>query len=151
MKSGRTTELSYNAQAVADQQTGMVVAADVVNDGNDSSQLVSMLDHVRDNLGSGAQENLADGSYASALQMHLAEQAEHSILTSPGPNEEAEGSDADKRSYHSSRFTYDEATNRCMCPHGNILLFQRTKQSRRKTHEVRIYHCRDFRQCPHRW
>lgn len=150
MKSGRSTELSYNAQAVADEKTGMVIAGDVVNDENDSSQLVRMLDRVRDNLGETAQENLADGSYASALQIHLAEQSDHAILTSPGPNEEAEGSDSDNPSYHTSRFIYDEANDRCICPHGNILLFQRAKESRRKTHELRIYHCRDFRQCPHR-
>jgi transposase len=151
MKGGRTAELSYNAQAVADEQTGMVVAADVVNDGNDSSQLVSMLDQVRDNLGSAAQESLADGGYASALQIHLAEEAKHSILTNPGPNEEAKGSDENNSPYHSSRFTYDEANDRCICPHGNILVFQRTKQSRRHTHELRVYHCRDFLRCPHRW
>jgi transposase len=145
MKSGRTTELSYNAQAAADRKTGMVVGADVVNAENDSSQLVPMLDQVRENLGGIAQENLADGSYASALQIHLAEKAEYPILTSPGPNEKSEN-----KAYHTSWFIYDADNDRCICPHGNILPFGRTKQSRRNTHELRIYRCRDFRQCPHR-
>ena len=151
MKSGRTIELSYNAQAVADQKTGMIVASDVVNDEDDSAQLVRMLDQVSDNLGNTAQENLADGNYASVLQIHLAEKAGHAVLTSPGPNEESEGSDSDNPSYHSSRFIYDQTNDRCICPHGNILSFQRTKDSRRKTYKLKIYHCRDFRQCPHRF
>lgn len=150
MKHGRTIELSYNAQAVADQGTGMVVAADVVNDENDSSQLVPMLDQVQENLGRTAQENLADGSYASAAQIDLAEKATYSILTNPGPNEKSEASDSANKAYHTSRFIYDEENDRCICPHGKSLTFERTKQSRWKTHELRIYRCRDFRQCPHR-
>jgi transposase len=151
MKNGRTIELSYNAQAVADQKTGMIVASDVVNNEDDSAQLVRMLDQVSDNLGNTAQENLADGSYGSALQIHLAEKAGHAVLTSPGATEEAEGSDSDNPSYHSSRFIYDQANDRCICPRGDILPFQRTKDSRRKNHRLRIYQCRGFRQCPHRF
>jgi transposase len=151
MKHGRSIELSYNAQAVADQKTGMIVAADVVNDENDSSQLVPMLDQVRDNLGRTAQDNLADGSYASAAQIDLAEKAAHSILTNPGPNEESEASDSANKPYHTSRFVYDEENNRCICPHGNILPFVGTKKSRRKTHELKVYRCRDYRGCPYRW
>lgn len=150
MKHGRTIELSYNAQAVADQESGMIVAADVVNEENDSSQLVPMLDQVRENLDRTAQENLADGGYASAAQIHLAEKATYSVLTNPGPNEESEASDSADKPYHTSRFIYDEENDRCICPHGSFLTFERTKQSRWKTHELRIYRCRDFRECPHR-
>jgi transposase len=150
MKHGRTIELSYNAQAVADQKTGMVVAQDVVNDENDTSLLVPMLDLVKENLEKTAKETLADGGYASAAQIHEAEKATYSILTNPGPNEESETSDSANKPYHTSRFIYDEENNRCVCPHGNILPFERTKQSRWKTHELRIYRCRDFRECPFR-
>jgi len=146
MKNGRTTELSYNAQAVADQKTGMVVAADVVNEENDTAQLVPMLTQVKDNLGDTAKESLADGGYASAAQIDSAEKEKYSILTSPGPNEASK-----EKSYHSSRFIYDEENDRCICLHGNILPFERIKRSRWDTHELRIYRCRDFRQCPHRF
>ena len=147
MKNGRTIELSYNAQAMADGESGMIVGADVVNEENDSSQLVPMLDQVQENLGKTAQENLADGSYASSAQIDSAEKATYSILTNPGPNE---ASDSANKPYHTSRFTYDEENNRCICPHGNILPFVGTKQSRRKTHELKVYRCRDYRQCPYR-
>jgi transposase len=145
IKAGRCTELSYNAQAVADQKTGMVVAADVVNDENDTAQLVPMLDQVKDNLGETAKESLADGGYASAAQIDSAEKSEYSILTHPGPSEGSE-----EKPYHSSRFVYDEDNDRCICPHGQVLPFERTKWSRGKTHRLRIYHCRDYRQCPYR-
>lgn len=145
IKAGRCTELSYNAQAVADQKTGMVVVADVVNDENDTAQLVPMLAQVKDTLGQTAQESLADGGYASAAQIDSAENEEYSILTNPGSGEGSEG-----KPYHSSRFIYDEENDRCICPHGNILPFQRTKRSKGDAYELRIYHCRDYRHCPYR-
>ncbi len=145
MKNGRCAELSYNAQAVADQKTGIVVAADVVSDENDSAQLVPMLDQVKNNLGKTAKESLADGSYASAAQIDSAEEKKYSILTSPGSGEKSE-----QKPYHISRFIYDKANDRCICPHGNILHFERTKPSRWDTHELRIYRCRDYRECVHR-
>lgn len=145
IKAGRCTELSYNAQAVADQKTGMVVAADVVNDENDTAQLVPMLAQVKDTLGQTAQESLADGGYASAAQIDSAENEEYSILTNPGSGEGSEG-----KPYHSSRFIYDEENDQCICPHGNILPYQRTKRSKGDEYELRIYHCRDYRQCSYR-
>jgi hypothetical protein len=145
MKVGGCSELSYNAQAVADQKTGIVVASDVVNDENDSAQLVPMLDQAKDNLGKAAKESLADGGYASAAQIDAAEKENYSILTNPGSGEKSE-----QKIYHISRFIYDKANDRCICPHGNILHFARTKQSRWDTHEFRIYRCRDYRECVYR-
>jgi transposase len=51
MKNGRIIDLSYNAQAVADKQRGVIVAADVVNEGSDNGRLVPMLDLVKENVG----------------------------------------------------------------------------------------------------
>jgi len=46
MKNRRNKDLSYNAQAMADQKSGMIVAADVVTDPADNGQLVPMIDQV---------------------------------------------------------------------------------------------------------
>ncbi len=73
MKNRRTIELSYNAQAVADKTSGIIVAQDVVNEGTDNGQLVPMLDRVKENLGSVAQESVADSGYFSGSQIGLAE------------------------------------------------------------------------------
>jgi transposase len=104
-----------------------------------------MLAQVKDTLGQTAQESLADGGYASAAQIDSAENEEYSILTNPGSGEGSEG-----KPYHASRFIYDEENDRCICPHGNILSFQRTKRSKGDAYELRIYHCRDYRQCRYR-
>lgn len=65
-------DLSYNAQAVADRDNGIIVAAEVVNEGSDNGELVPMLDLAKENLGATAQENLADGGYFSGSQIGLA-------------------------------------------------------------------------------
>jgi hypothetical protein len=50
---------------VADEKSGIIVAEQLVNQENDTSMLVPMLDEVKENLGSVAQEDLADGGYAT--------------------------------------------------------------------------------------
>jgi transposase len=65
MKHSKGSELSYNGQAVADEKSGIIVAEQLVNQENDTSMLVPMLDEVKENLGSVAQEDLADGGYAT--------------------------------------------------------------------------------------
>jgi len=141
MKVGQGTELSYNAQAVADGASGLVVAADVVDDESDTHQLVPMLDQVQENLGATARETLADGGYVSGAQIALAEARGYEVLTPAGKPE------AD-RPYHVSRFRYDEDRDCCICPRGEVLTYERTKAGRRKAYAVRIYRCRSFRDCP---
>ena len=87
MKHRKGVELSYNGQAVADEKSGVIVAEKVVNDENDTSMLVPMLDEAHENLGGVAQENLADGGYASSAQLYQAGERKYEALTSPGSSE----------------------------------------------------------------
>jgi hypothetical protein len=86
MKNRRTKDLSYNAQAVADEKSGLIVAQDVVTEGVDYGQLVAMLDKVEENLGAVAEETVADGGYFSSGQIGLAE--ERSLQERSFPREE---------------------------------------------------------------
>jgi transposase len=145
MKLGPVIELSYNAQVVADEDSRLVVAAEVVNAEADVHQLVPMLDQVKENLGVTAQENLADGGYAASSQVALAEEKGYEVLIPAGKREPLSTED---RPYHTSRFRYDESRDCCICPRGQVLTYERTKAGRRKTYMVRIYRCRGFRDCP---
>jgi transposase len=141
MKVGAGVAPAYNAQMVADGASGLLVAAEVFNAETDNQQLVPMLDQVQENLGDTAQETLADGGYVSAAGMAQAEARGYEVLT-PASSEE-------DRPYQSSRFIYDEARDCCLCPRGQVLNYERTKTNRGK-YPVRVYRCRNFRDCPGR-
>ncbi len=56
-------KFAYNAQAVVDEASGLIVAADVVVDESDNYQLVPMLEQVKQNVGEVAQQTVADAGY----------------------------------------------------------------------------------------
>ncbi len=150
MKNRRTVELSYNAQAVADQDSGIIVAADVVNEGSDNGQLVPMLDLVKETVGSVAEENVADGGYFSGSQIGLAEERAYEVLVSPPSSETAPSQSSKTHVYHTREFAYDEARDCCMCPHGEELPYLTTKVRGKNKNGFRVYRCRQHRTCPHR-
>lgn len=78
MKGGtsKRIEFAYNAQAVCDASSGIVVAEAVVEDENDTHQLGPMLEQVQDNTGRTADETLADSGYDTAESLAKAEALE---------------------------------------------------------------------------
>jgi transposase len=150
MKNRRTVELSYNAQAVADKKNGIIVASDVVNEGSDNGELVPMLDLVKENLGAVARENLADGGYFSGSQIGLAEERKYDVLVSPPSSETAPSQSSKTRVYHTREFSYDEARNCCICPHGEELPYLTTKVRGKNKNAFQVYRCRKHRTCPYR-
>jgi len=143
MKGRHSKELSYNAQAVADQDNGIIVAADVVNEESDNGMLVPMLDLVNENLGSTAEENLADGGYFSSSQIGLAEERNYQVLVNI--SEKPLKHDI----YHTSQFIYDQERDCCICPHGEEIPYSKTKVRGKNKNEFRVYHCRRHRTCPY--
>ncbi len=151
MKNRRSTEPSYNAQAVADQQSGMIVAEEVVDEGNDNGQLVPMLDRVQENLGATAEETVADAGYFASAQIALAEEKEYEVLVAKSSGESAAEKGAQWDPYHASQFVYDQERDVCICPQGASLNFLQKKVTGKNGNEIRRYRCRDYLTCPERW
>jgi transposase len=146
MKCNRGVAFGYNAQAAVDE-SGMIVGAEVVNQENDLRMLVPMIEEVVENLGSAAEETVADGGYQSNDELHRAEEKKYSVLVNLGRQAENQ---QDVRDYHASKFSYDAEKDQCICPRGEILKFERKKMSKRKR-PVSIYRCQNFKGCPVRW
>jgi transposase len=136
----------YNAQAVVDGQSGLIVAQEVVQDESDNYQLTPMLEQVQDNLGQVAQETVADGGYQAPSELARAEDLQQAVLVHLGKPSDGDGT------YSAARFEYRESEDHCVCPRGEILPFWKTK-SKDRLHPttVRVYQCQSYLECPVRW
>jgi transposase len=80
MKCGARKQFAYNAQAVVDHQSQLIVAAEVVTDESDNYQLTPMLDEVKSNLGGVAKLSVADAGYLVTTQLAESEQKGYAAL-----------------------------------------------------------------------
>jgi len=144
MKAGSRTDFAYNAQAVVDEESGFIVAAEVVTEESDNYQLVPMLDQVKENTGSVAEETVADAGYFAGSQLAEAEQKGYPVLVNMPSEPEGD--------YSASHFRYDEGKDVCICPRGEMLQFETTKRRyKRRRYEARLYRCHSYETCPVRW
>ena len=135
---------AYNAQAVADDKAGIIVAQAVVNEESDNAQLMPMLEEVKANLGRVAEETLGDGGYAQAEQVEQAEKKGYAVLVAAG----AETGGEKRGEYGSEHFTYDAAADEVICPQQQRLRFAGMRKKSGPRAAVRSYRCRHFAACP---
>jgi transposase len=148
MKCRTGKKFAYNAQAVVDEQSKLIVAADVVTDESDNYQLVPMIEQVEENLGRVAEQTVADAGYVATSEFAKAEEKQFPVLVNLPASVEGK----DDQPYHASRFTYDAEKDHCICPQGETLVFDSIKP-RDKAHpyNVGVYRCQSYDSCPVRW
>ncbi len=145
---GSRKEFGYNAQAVVDSDSGLVVAEDVLNEADDHGLLVAMIEKTEENLGQAAEETVADQGYKSAEELFLAEKHEYNVIVALGKQgEDVKG----VGEYHPSKFRVDAEKDQCICPRGEILGFVGETTSGKDKYPVRVYRCGSYKQCPVRW
>mgnify|MGYP001616126264 FL=1 len=142
MVSHGRTELSYNAQAVVDQKSGVVVAADVTDEENDEHQLEPMLEQTEQNTGRFAQTTVADSGYHTSEGLGAAEAMGADVLVAVKQKQHQVGP------YHAMNFTYDETSDAVTCPQGEILEREGTRTHKDKPYPVKTYRCRVSASCP---
>jgi transposase len=138
-----TLRLGYNAQAMVDSHTGLIVAAEVGTQADDHHQLAPMLAATQATLGAVAAETLADGGYCSGEQLAAAEALDAAVLVNLGRNPDQTGEGA----YHKARFTYDADRDAYQCPQGVWLPFVGEKWHTQRKYLRRVYRC-PCRACP---
>lgn len=137
MKTREGARLAYNAQAVVDHDSDLIVAIDVSGDETDHGQLVPMLEAVRETLDKVADQTVADAGYASGEQFEQAQRRHLPVIVNV-QEESAKGE------FAKSNFTYDAERDAYICPRGEVLPLETTasgKQARR------IYRCHNVA-CP---
>jgi len=147
MKSRGAFHFGYNAQAVVDVDSGLVVASDVTDEQNDSHQLGPMARLAKKNTGSNAEELLADTGYATLPEFgELFEEGANVTVDLPrrlqaGPQDSE---------FHASHFSFDEENDVVICPLGKQLEFSCSKIERHGRYRVRVYRCQNSKDCPRR-
>ena len=134
---------AYNAQAVADDQAGIIVAQTAVNVESDIAQWVPLLEEVQANLGQVAQETLGDGGYAAAEQLGKAAEKGYEVLTAPG----GEKGGVKRGEYASENFRYEAAADAVIGPQNQRLGFVGMRKKSGQQAAVRSYRCQHFAQC----
>jgi transposase len=164
MKCNGINRFAFNAQAVADEKKGIIVACDVTDHEHDVGQLTLMLSQARElvqevvaaavNSDQPAVESqskpqepevvalkaVADTGYGSGADIAQAKAAGFDVVA-PIP----EGKPKKDNAYHASVFIYDRQRDVCVCPEGKELTLQGSKD--RRGTMVNIYRCR-CKECP---
>ena len=138
---GRMT--AYNGQAMADGQSGILVAMDVTTGGADTPQLLPMLGEAEAMTGRQAEELVADGGYYWGP---TSKRCRTSISRSTHPCSDRAMPDSSWPIY-ASQFSYNPETDTYTCPEGQVISYVYTSSSRSGS-ERRIYRGKTCGKCP---
>lgn len=142
MKTRTHQTLAYNAQAVVDHDSDMIVAADVVAEETDHAQLVPMVQQVVDTFGQAAEQTVADTGYYGGEQIAEAERRHLPVIVA------FQDESGTKGEFNKSHFTYDKERAGYVCPRGELLPLQRRlKPTERNSYPIEEYRCRN-KKCP---
>jgi len=142
MVSHGRTEFAYNAQAMVDEQEGVIVAEDVTVEENDEKQLQPMLEQTRQNTGGFAKTTVGDSGYNTAQSLGAAEGMGADVLVALKQTERQVGD------LHSMHFIHDEPSDSVTCPQGQTLNREGTRKHKDKPYPVKTYRCRVSAGCP---
>jgi transposase len=140
MKCEGKNRFAYNAQAVVDEKTGVVVAATVVNQENDTGLAVPLAQQAQQNCGQQAAVTVADSGYGTGVDIGQAVTAGVNLLVTPAGEAVAQ-----RKPYHAYNFRYEPEHARVICPQGQALNLARPM--RQKGQIVQMYRC-DIKDCP---
>jgi transposase len=111
----------YNVQSVVDHKHKLMAACDVVNDGNDSTQLYPMAKKAKEVLEADKLTAAADSGYHN--QLHIKECHDEKIATYV-PKPDKSRPNREKGRFERKDFIYDEDRNVYRCPAGQHLQYR---------------------------
>jgi len=128
----------YNLQTVVDEEHGLIVHADVVNENHDTNQLVDQLDQAHETLGRSCESVCADAGYANYDELEKIDSEQVRVVV---PSRRQAG-DKDAEAFDKSEFKYDSDNDIYVCPAGEVLTYRSTRQKTRKEYRVGGRVCR---------
>ena len=119
LRKGDKTVGGYNCQIAVDDKHKLIVAVDVVQDGNDTRQLEPMMTQARAATGSAQLSGLADAGYFSGEQLKSCE-AQGMEVYVPIPKHASHKGTGGR--FGSEDFRYDAQDDTVVCPAGQRLV-----------------------------
>jgi transposase len=108
----------YNVQIAVDDKHKLIVASEVVNDGNDTGQLYEMAKAAKEALGVETLTALGDGGYYNSNAL---KECEEDGIVAYVPLPDRTGRMKAKGRITHEEFVYDADANAYRCPHGALL------------------------------
>ena len=145
---------SYNVQITTETQSKMVVGIEVVNEVNDTQQLVPALDRVQKQYGSQPQQMVVDGGYATRDNVEAVE-GRQVELVAPWKDDESREAGARKVNaleleFAPSQFKPMAEGKQLQCPAGHRLIQIKTRIHHEQTYGVYQARQEDCSNCMHR-
>ena len=121
------TACGYNAQIAVDCDSYLIVANDVVQDANDSQQLLPMIEAAESNTGSAGQpkEILADSGYSSSESYETLEPKKHLEVYVP-TRQQVHRETNPAGPFDKSKFEIDLENETGVCPQGRPMVKKRS-------------------------
>lgn len=143
---------AYNVQVTADLETGAIVCAQIVAQGNDAGQLLPQVENAKRALANvHAQDTVktvvADSAYHDTQQLRALEE-QHIACVVPQNRSANRLPKGVAKAFHASAFTHDAASGTMLCPAGQTL--ERRKMNNDKTAIVYQAKTETCAACPHK-
>lgn len=139
---------SYNVQSVVDDETGLIVNADAVNDATDVNQFSRQIEQAHEVLEKPCETACADAGYADTEELEKIDSKGIDVIVPSQRQALHEG----EKPFSKSRFTYDKEQDCYWCPAGQRLNYIGTDRKKGKRHYRIIkpefcHRCEHYGQC----
>lgn len=146
MKGPRHYLVGYNVQVAVDSRHDLIVAQEVVQDGNDHQQLAPMAQAAKEELEVQQLKVVADSGYHRADDLAACEQAGIEVVV-PAPATTAGKTTTGERIFPKQDFRYDAAADVYHCPGAKLLTRGKARQSR-GVEGILYYNRKACQECP---
>jgi transposase len=117
VKSRQGTHAGYNGQIVVDEKHGLIVHGDVVNESNDAKQFANQIEQAHETLERQCLHACGDAGYANTSELKKIDAQGVAVIVPT--SKQAHGKAV--KAFDKSRFHYDAANDRYLCPQGQSL------------------------------
>jgi len=127
------THARYNAQMVVDEQHGLIVHNDVVNENNDRNQFANQINQAHEIPGKQCNNACADSGYADTSELKKIDDEGITVIV---PSQEQVSKNISKP-FDKTRFRYNEQQDCYICPERNQLKYKKSdKETKTRSYQI---------------